>query len=208
MRYTLALLMMLSSLFIAACEDEARGFLASGTFESEELMVSAETTGKVLALDIEEGQGLASGQEVGRIDCQPLRPDNLDLQLKRCRVVAPQSGTVLVKYAEAGEFVAAGRPLFKLADTQRMVFRAYVTAAQLSSLKVGDQVAVVADFESEGSRRYSGTVTWISSKAEFTPKTIQTREERANQVYAVKVAVENDGFLKLGMYGTIPGEGL
>lgn len=189
----------------AGCGHEKVDVLASGAFESVEVIVSSEAAGKILELRVEEGATLAEGEVVGRLDCDPLRPENLDLQLKRCRIVTPVSGTVLVKYAEAGEVAGVGKPLFKLADTRTMILRAYLTADQISVLKVGDMVPVQADFETEGLRDYEGRVVWISSKAEFTPKTIQTRNERANLVYAVKIAVPNDGYLKLGMYGVIPG---
>ena len=127
----------------------------------------------------------------------------LEDQLRKCRVVSPATGTVLAKYAEAGEVTAAGKPLFKLADLRHVFLRAYVSGSQLSEVKVGQSVKVYADEGEDGRREYAGRVTWISGQAEFTPKTIQTRDERANLVYAVKIAVENDGLLKLGMYGEV-----
>ena len=127
----------------------------------------------------------------------------LEDQLRKCRVVSPAAGTVLAKYAEAGEVTAAGKPLFKLADLRHVFLRAYVSGSQLSEVKVGQSVKVYADEGEDGRREYAGRVTWISGQAEFTPKTIQTRDERANLVYAVKIAVENDGLLKLGMYGEV-----
>lgn len=123
--------------------------------------------------------------------------------LSKCRIVSPISGTVLTKYVEAGEMVGTGTPLFKVADMGRVFLRAYVTADRLTSICLGQKAVVYADYGSEGRRSYEGTVTWISSQAEFTPKTIQTRDERSNLVYAVKVAVVNDGLLKLGMYGEV-----
>ena len=123
-------------------------------------------------------------------------------QLRKCRITSPISGTVLEKYAEAGEYVVPGKPLFKIADVSDMTLRTYVTAPQLTSLKIGQQVRVYADLGEDDSREYKGVIEWISDKAEFTPKTIQTRDERANLVYAVKVKVKNtDGILKIGMYG-------
>lgn len=113
------------------------------------------------------------------------------------------AGTVLAKYSEAGEFAALGRALFKVADIDNIRLRAYITADQLTTLKLGQHVRVFADQGSSGRKEYAGTLIWISDKAEFTPKTIQTRDERANLVYAVKIAVENDGLIKLGMYGDI-----
>ncbi len=122
-------------------------------------------------------------------------------QLHKCHIVSPIKGTVLAKYAEPGEWVATGKPLFKMADMENIFLRAYITSAQLVSVRLGDQVAVWADFGDNERRQYEGKVTWIADEAEFTPKTILTDDERANQVYAVKIAVRNDGLIKLGMYG-------
>jgi len=123
--------------------------------------------------------------------------------LSKCHVAAPTKGTVLEKYVERGEFVTVGKPLFKMADVQEMYLRAYVTSAQLQSLKLGQQVKVFADYGDQQRKTYDGTVTWISSRSEFTPKTILTDDERADLVYAVKIAVRNDGFIKIGMYGEV-----
>ena len=122
-------------------------------------------------------------------------------QIAKCVITSPVRGTVLSKYAEQGELAAQGRSLFKVGDLSDMYLRVYITAPQLTTLKVGQQVKVYADEGEDGRREYMGTVSWISDKAEFTPKTIQTRDERANLVYAVKVAVKNDGYIKKGMYG-------
>lgn len=127
----------------------------------------------------------------------------LDDQIDNSQISSPIRGTVLAKYAEPGEFTAQGRPLFKVADISSMYLRAYVTASQLTTLKIGQSVSVYADSGESGKKEYAGRVTWISDKAEFTPKTIQTRDERANLVYAVKIAVANDGFIKKGMYGEV-----
>ena len=124
-------------------------------------------------------------------------------QLAKCRIVNPIDGTVLVKYAETGEVTAQGKPLFKIADTDSMKLRAYISSGQLTELKLGDPVRVFADAGDKGSRQYEGRVIWIADKAEFTPKTIQTRDERANLVYAVKIAVPNDGLHKIGMYADV-----
>ena len=124
--------------------------------------------------------------------------------IAKCELKSPTAGTVLVKYAQRGEFATPGRTLYKLAQMKDVFLRAYVTADQLTQLKLGQPVKVQADFGTDGSREYDGRIAWISTKSEFTPKTIQTRDERANLVYAVKVAVTNDGFLKIGMYGIIP----
>ena len=124
-------------------------------------------------------------------------------QLKKCRIVAPQSGSVLEKYVERGEFVAIGKPLFKMADMEEMYLRAYVTSAQLQDIKVGQQVKVFADYGGGQKKTYPGTVSWISGRSEFTPKTILTDDERADLVYAMKIRVKNDGYIKIGMYGEV-----
>jgi HlyD family secretion protein len=124
-------------------------------------------------------------------------------QLRKCHVVAPAGGTVLEKYVESGEFVTTGKPLLKVADIQRMYIRAYVTSAQLKSIRVGQPVKVFADYGDQQKKEYAGTVSWISSRSEFTPKTILTDDERADLVYAVKIAIRNDGYAKIGMYGEV-----
>ena len=124
-------------------------------------------------------------------------------QLQKCHIVTPIKGIVLEKYVENGEFVAVGKPLFKMADTEQMFIRAYVTSAQLKDVKVGQQAKVLADYGDGQKKEYDGTVSWISSKSEFTPKTILTDDERADLVYALKVAIKNDGFVKIGMYGEV-----
>ena len=127
----------------------------------------------------------------------------IDDQIKSSVIKSPIKGIVLGKYAEAGELAIQGKALFKVADMNNMFLRAYITASQLNDLKLGQQVKVFSDMGKSDRREYQGTVTWISDKAEFTPKTIQTRDERANLVYAVRIAVKNDGFIKKGMYGEI-----
>ena len=122
-------------------------------------------------------------------------------QIRNAMISSPITGTVLTKYAEQGEFAVPGKALFKVADVSRMKLRAYITADQLTTVRIGQAVAVYADRGITDRKRYAGRVVWIADKAEFTPKTIQTRNERANLVYAVKIAVENDGFIKRGMYG-------
>lgn len=124
-------------------------------------------------------------------------------QIANTEIAAPLTGTVLEKYVERGEFVTAGKPLFKMADTQNMFLRAYVTSAQLQNIKIGQQVKVFADYGDGQMKEYAGTISWISSRSEFTPKTILTDDERADLVYAVKVAIKNDGFVKIGMYGRL-----
>jgi HlyD family secretion protein len=110
---------------------------------------------------------------------------------------------VLVKYSEKGEVAAPGKALFKIADTNNMILRAYVTNGQLAKLKIGQKVKVYCDSDTKDMKEYECTLGWISDKSEFTPKTIQTKDERANLVYAVKINVKNDGFLKIGMYGSV-----
>jgi len=124
-------------------------------------------------------------------------------QIKNSIIQSPITGTILSKYAEQGELAVQGRPLFKVADMNNMFLRAYITASQLTELKIGQQVKVFSDMGKSDRREYQGTVTWISDKAEFTPKTILTKDERANLVYAVKILVKNDGYIKKGMYGEL-----
>lgn len=281
---------------LTGCNANRSGYDAEGYFESTEVTVSAESSGKILYFNAEEGADVEAGTLLGCIDTVQLyltrmqlaksaesvlknRPDiakqvqamkeqlktlerekdrvarlladgaatqkqmddiesqiavvevqldaqetalensvssldaqsssigmqiaQIDDKLAKCRISSPVSGTVLTKYAEAGEFVAAGRPLFKVADLDRVYLRAYVTSAQLSEIKIGQQVKVYSDYGKGYSKEYPGTVTWISSQSEFTPKNIQTDDERRNLVYAIKVAVGNDGLIKLGMYGGI-----
>jgi HlyD family secretion protein len=124
----------------------------------------------------------------------------LDDQIAKCRIVNPAVGTVLVSYAEAGELVSFGKPLYKLADLRTMTLRAYVAGDQLGAVKTGQTVKVLIDAAEGKQQEFSGKVRWISSKSEFTPKVIQTRDERVNLVYAVKIDVPNpDGTLKIGM---------
>lgn len=127
----------------------------------------------------------------------------LEDQIEKSVVSSPVSGTVISKYAEPGEFVQPGKSLFKVANLEKMKLRIYITADQLTMLKIGQKVNVYADKGQDERQEYEGVVSWISDKAEFTPKTIQTRDERANLVYAVKVSVRNDGFIKRGMYGDV-----
>lgn len=281
---------------LTACHSKKNEADASGTFEATEVIVSAQATGLLTAFQVEEGQDLKAGANLGFIDtiqldlrkkqlqasiqaAQTRKPDvNVQLaaleqqiatarsekrrvenlvkanaanqkqlddlnaqivmltkqlkatrttlesstsginkessaltiqvdqindQIRRSYISSPIDGTVLVKYAETGELAVQGKSLFKVADMSRMILRVYVTADQLAKLKLGQSVNVNAELGTEDNKAYKGTVTWISSKSEFTPKTIQTRDERANLVYAVKVAVPNDGILKIGMYGGI-----
>ena len=127
----------------------------------------------------------------------------LDDRIAKCRIVSPVNGTVVVKYAEAGELATVGKPLMKIADLDKIFLRAYFTSDQLAEVNIGDEVTVVADFGGDERYDYTGRVAWISPESEFTPKTIQTKDSRANLVYAVKIAVENDGRLKIGLAGEV-----
>lgn len=280
---------------LPACNSSHPEFDASGTFEATEILVSAEANGKIMELNMQEGDRLQAGFTLGYIDSTQLflqkkmlsarlrsvdirKPDihkqiavieqqiataksevgrhqnlvnakagnqkqlddwqnqlkylekqldahysslrktstsadaeaeglqyqvmQLDDQLMKCRIRNPQTGTILAKYAEAGEMTVIGKPIYKLADTDLLYLRAYITASQLSQIKLGQSVRVFADYD-DSYKEYTGTLTWISDKAEFTPKGIQTKDERANLVYAVKVAVKNDGYLKIGQYGEL-----
>ncbi|WP_286814734.1 HlyD family efflux transporter periplasmic adaptor subunit [Bacteroides sp. Phil13] len=280
----------------SACGNGVPKYDATGTFETTEVLVSAEASGHLLYFDIEEGMLLKAGEEVGVVDTVQLylkklqleasiksveeqRPDILkqvaatkeqisaaqrernrmanllkvgaanqkqlddaedqlevlrkqlvaqnstlsnshqsltwqsssvgiqvaqvEDQLKKCHITSPITGTVLAKYAEAGELTAMGTPLFKVADTEQMYLRAYITSEQLSQVKLGQKVTVFSDYGTDEYKQYPGVVTWISDTSEFTPKTILTKNERANLVYAVKIAVHNDGLLKIGMYGGV-----
>ncbi|MGH7628233.1 MAG: HlyD family secretion protein, partial [Gemmatimonadales bacterium] len=139
-------------------------------------------------------------QEVAALDAQVAQ---LDDRLARSRIVSPQDGTVLARYAEPGEYIQSGQPLFKLASLDSLTFRAYVSNAQLTQLRLGQQVRVGVD-RADSIATLPGRITWIASAAEFTPTPIQTRDERADQVYAVKVAVANaDGALRIGMPGEL-----
>lgn len=129
--------------------------------------------------------------------------EQVEEQIAKSRVNSPLTGTVLVKYAEQGEFATPGRPLCKLADLDNIYLRSYFTASQLPDIKIGQKVTVIADFGGDEQYEYPGTVTWIAQESEFTPKSIQTKDSRANLVYAVKVSVKNDGRLKLGQYGEV-----
>ena len=289
--FTISLIVLL-----AACNNSENGFDASGAFEAEETIISAEATGKILRFDIEEGQVLKMGQPIGFIDSTQLylkkkqfqsqirstlsqRPDissqlaalqvqlqstereqtriaNLlkggaatqkqlddissqvemikkqikaqqsslgittesitrqasplqvqieqtEDQLSKCRLVSPMNGTVLTKYAEVHEMANPGKPLYKIADLSHLTLRAYITGGQLSSVKLNQKVKVMVDSGADSYKEFDGLITWISDKAEFTPKTIQTKDERANLVYAMKIRVANDGTLKLGMYAEV-----
>lgn len=280
----------------ASCKDGNGAATASGTFEAEEITVSAEASGKLVSFTVREGQEVSEGQVLGQIDSLSLylnkelleqniaaletgKPDveaqigvmkarlengrheldrlsrllesdaatrkqyddaeasvsvlekqieatesslnsniaSIDAQiaglkiqiaqaedmLSKCRIVSPVDGTVLSKYAHEGELASAGKPLFKVADLEHVFLRAYFTSGQLKDISLGQDVKVTADFGGGKVREYPGKIVWISAKSEFTPKSIQTDDDRENLVYAVKVAVENDGYIKIGMFGKV-----
>ncbi len=279
-----------------SCSNSEENFFATGTFEAKEIIVSTGVAGKIMLLDVEEGNMLEANKVVGFIDTTQLylkklqlraqinavlskQPDinsqlaalqeqiktantekvrienlllagiatqkqsddinaqikvlqkqldaqqkaleitsgsiynevnpltyqiaQIDDQLINSRIINPVEGTVLSKYAEQGEFTAPGKAIYKLADVRSMTLRAYISGTQLSSIKLGQTVKINVDGGDENMHTIDGTVYWISAKAEFTPKTIQTKEERANLVYAIKIRAENDGSLKIGMYGEV-----
>ena len=299
-----------SLLITASCNNSNGKFDASGTFEANEVIVSSELSGKILSLNVEEGQTLSKDSVVGIVDAaaislqkeqveaniqalsektadaspqvkllenqlavqqsqlnnllheqtriqnllkqdaatgkqldditaqvdvakknlvvtqqqinvqrnniatqnrsilsegKPLqkRVAQLDDQLKRASIINPVAGTIITKYAEAGEITSAGKALYKIADLSTMTLRAYPTSSQLSTIKLGQTVKVMVDDGDKKYKEFNGTITWIADKAEFTPKTIQTKDERANLVYAIKIKVKNDGYLKIGMYGEV-----
>ena len=127
----------------------------------------------------------------------------LDDRIAKCHIIAPTNGTVLVKYGEAGELATVGKPLMKIANLEKIYLRAYFTSDQLANIRLGDTVKVIADFGGDEQHEYEGRIAWISSESEFTPKNIQTKDSRANLVYAVKIAVKNDGRLKIGLAGEV-----
>lgn len=153
----------------------------------------------------EQNEGIGAqieglGAQRNALDAKEAQVDDM---IENSMVKSPVTGTVIEKYVEQGEFVTTGKPMFKVADARMMTLRAYVTSAQLQQVKVGDKVKVRSDYGGNQGKDYDGEVSWISSKAEFTPKTIPTADERADMVYAVKILVKNDGYLKMGMYGKV-----
>ncbi|MHA4741664.1 HlyD family secretion protein [Dyadobacter sp. MSC1_007] len=295
---------------LTGCKENENPYDASGTFEAVETIVSAEASGRIMQLDLEEGQQLKEGQIVGyidslqlflkkkqleaqiratgsrvpdivaqtnvykqqiavsqvrldnllhekkrienllkadaatpkqlddinaqvaelqkqlevinrqdaaqtsvlrtqtsglRADVQPLvvQIEQINDQLAKSKIINEVNGTVLTKYAEANEIAATGKPLYKIADLSTIILRAYVTGDQLTGIKLNQKVKVLVDDAGGKYRELPGEIEWISGKAEFTPKTIQTKDERANLVYGVKIRVKNDGFLKIGMYGEV-----
>lgn len=160
----------------------------------------------VTSQQIKVQQSNVSTQNRGVLsEAQPLskRAEQLNDQIKRANITNPLNGTVITKYAEAGEFTSPGKALYKIADLSTITLRAYISGSQLSEVKIGQEVKVRVDKGKDEYKEFAGIITWISDKAEFTPKTIQTKDERANLVYAAKIKVKNDGYLKIGMYGEV-----
>lgn len=296
MKHSLNFLILILPLLFAGCSDGSDDFDACGQIEAVDVVVSAESNGKIISLDVPEGAVLAKGECVGVIDSvqiylqkmelisrkqnavsrivdikkqlapQKSRLENLmvdkeryvnllakdagtqkqvddiefqiavskgeidaqtqtyrnnnsgveselamyDVQiaqkedmLRKCRIVSPVAGTVLTRYVEEGETVTSGKPIFRIADMNDVYVRAYFSTSQLADIKLGSKVKVYPDDGSDKLKEYEGTVTWISEQAEFTPKNIQTRDDRADLVYAVKIYIANDGYLKLGMYAYV-----
>jgi HlyD family secretion protein len=172
----------------------------------EKQIASAQSQVGVLQEQINAQQRSAAVVNRGILsEQQPLgaRKAQIDDQIKRCAVVNPIKGTVLSKYAEAFEMAAPGKPLYKIANLDTLTLRAYVSGDQLARIKLGQPVQVMVTQGDAAAKTTTGTITWIADQAEFTPKTIQTRDERANLVYAVKIATPNDGSYKIGMYGEV-----
>jgi len=287
---------LIPAIFMFSCNNKENDFDASGSFEAVETILSAETNGQILQLNVEEGQQLEAGQKVGFIDSTQLAINKMQLrqnekailsgrpqiqiqteslkrqldnaildrnrteklvkggvasqkqlddinskvaalqaqikaqksslettnenltqqgntvevqlkgiedQLSKSVIVNPIKGTVLAKYAEQYEMAVIGKPLYKIANLETLDLRAYITGTQLPQIKIGQQVKVRIDQGEKKYKEYQGTIAWISNKSEFSPKTIPTKDERANLVYAIKVRVKNDGYLKIGMYGEV-----
>ena len=293
---TLYILIAIVTINLASCSERTRDFDACGQIEATEVLVSAEANGRIVSLQLTEGDKLTAGKEIGAIDSvqtylqkkellrkksnaqtklvdidrqlasqyahlknlrtdyerykaleakdaatqkqvddllsqiavaereisakkQTYEQNNAGIreeialydiqiaekndQLNKCRIVAPTHGTVLTKLAEEGELVTAGKSLFKLADMEQVYVRAYLTTAQLADIKLGDSAQVTIEDGTDNPRQYNGQLVWIADEAEFTPKNIQTKDERADLVYAAKIALQNDGYLKLGMYAYV-----
>ena len=214
---------------LASCQDSQSAYDAGGTLEATTMTLSAQGNGLILSLPIEEGQKVDSAQTLGWIDTvqlslqkelieaglpsgrrkgdprytgQEIQLAQVEDMLDKCRISVPTQGIVLEKYAQAGEQAYIGRPLLKVADLDKMYVRVYLSATQLESLKLGQEVEVFSKRDGK-EIAYKGRIRHISDQAEFTPKSVQTQDERDNLVYAVRIAVENDGYLKIGMYANV-----
>jgi len=178
------------------------GANAANQKQVDDINASINVLEKQLAAQIQQLQNGNQSLEQER-QALEIQVEQITDQIAKSIIVSPIQGTVLAKYTERGEVAAPGRALFKVADMERIYLRAYIASNQLSQMKLGQKVTVWADFGERGSKEYDGFVSWVSEQAEFTPKNIQTRSERDNLVYAVKIAVQNDGYLKIGMYGEV-----
>ena len=214
---------------LASCQDSQSAYDAGGTLEATTMTLSAQGNGLILSLPIEEGQKVDSAQTLGWIDtvqlslqkelieaglpsgrrkgdprytAQEIQLAQVEDMLDKCRISVPTQGVVLEKYAQAGEQAYIGRPLLKVADLDKMYVRVYLSATQLESLKLGQVVEVFSKRDGK-EIAYKGRIRHISDQAEFTPKSVQTQDERDNLVYAVRISVENDGYLKIGMYANV-----
>ena len=167
---------------------------------SQNASLAEQNKGVVAQMEgIDAQQAVVNAQQAGVRSQQA----QIDDQIAHTFIKSPITGTVLEKYAEAGEFVALGKPLFKVANMKRMFIRAYITSEQLKNIRLGQKVKVMADYGKGQKKAYNGVITWISSRSEFTPKTIVTDDERADLVYAIKIQFQNDGYVKIGMYGEV-----
>lgn len=173
--------------------------IKAGVAEAQEQIkaINKQGSAQISALQTQRA-GISS--EVSPLNIQV---EQINDQLEKSKIVNPVNGTVLTKFAEENEIATIGKPLYTIAGLSTIILRAYIIGDQFSSIKLGQKVTVWVDDTSGKSREYEGTITWITNKAEFTPKTIQTKDERANLVYAIKIKVKNDGTLKIGMYGEV-----
>lgn len=147
--------------------------------------------------------GIQSNNILQQVNPLRVQIEQVNDQLTKCKIINPINGTVLSKYSEVNEMAATGKSLYKIADLSSLVLRAYITGNQFSTIKLNQKVTVLVDSTDRDYKEYDGVIEWVSNKAEFTPKTIQTKDERANLVYAIKIRVKNDGYLKIGMYADV-----
>jgi HlyD family secretion protein len=175
----------------------------------DDINAQIETVKQQIKAIYKQGEAQTSALKTQRsgisADVSPLyiQIEQLNDQLQKSKIINPVSGTILTKFAEENEMATVGKPLYTIADLSTITLRAYVTGDQFSLIKLGQRVKVLVDGTSGKSRQYEGTIEWVNNKAEFTPKTIQTKDERANLVYAIKIRVKNDATLKIGMYGEV-----
>ena len=182
---------------------------AATTKQLDDLNYQIETVNKQIAVNQQQitvqQNNVATQNRSILSETKPLQKqiDQLKDKQERANVINPINGTVLTKYAREGEITSVGKALYKIADLSNIILRSYISGVQLSEIKLGQVIKVFVDAGEKNYKEYQGTIIMIADKAEFTPKTIQTKDERANLVYAVKINVKNDGYLKIGMYGEI-----